>query len=879
MLSSLLSPSNPQSWTAFQRDVYRPRVALFLLALLLASSTSPVPGLPANNNNNNNNKNAATTDSRPASEVNLQKAQPGAIAGSHAKQWDDNHVKGAARTAFPPSSPLFGLSYSDFLFRPDRVIRRTSQHLFTHEAAAPAPARHSASSPGSSVANVASQASPSFDTVSSPSSPAARPTARDKMGRSISSPPRPAPAKPSQQHLEHPFKQLQRAKGRSGSVATPSRSDSRPQTISKPAQRNDAPHNRSYNDRPQQPAEPQNMTFSMDDIKTSLRAHRNDFVVTLQAGLNTAGLGSFTHPNVLPLLLLLHVMLGVRLAGMFLDDAINQNLFTLAQQAGTSLRDIPRNRKSARVLWSSFLSVVMLLSVAAFACTPSALDGMKQSVRGIFGAARESTNGSPEQVLADALPVRAVLIFEFLSTVLSLTLPLYHLLPLLASTARSGSVWRYPRTVTLPSPSHSPSVSEILHLPEWICAAFDPQARAQAQARSRALAQERIAAAAVPGARRIPLQPLSGANAADSETLASTAVRAPLVDALAQAAFVGVPRHRLRRSPLGLGMANDDPAPEASIAPESEASGPGLRNPLNLSMVAERLPAPSSPSPSSSSSSSSPQTPRPGFNLSSTSPSGGGAPAVSGKSLRLERQRVRVQLGWFLETLVGFFDRLVGVTIYGLAVLSLPTLTPTSIYPLVALLALRNEIGQLVVCWTKARQTVECLEFVRRRWGAGSALRARIQALRKTGSAKGQNVSLVHQAVWDGEEQVCCMCFEPTPAFPARSRSGSTTEGASSDGGRREEEEEKEETRKQGRSHPDSSDTDEAEENTCVLDCTHVLHADCLVTWLRAQNFCPVCHAPLQGTPPGWVPTPPTSPGLARGAGAQDDVAAGGILI
>ncbi|KAE8272158.1 hypothetical protein A4X09_0g197 [Tilletia walkeri] len=849
MLSTILSPSNPQSWNAFQRDIYRPRMALFLLALLLASSTPPIPGASSN-------KDAAT---RPASEVNVQNAQPGAVANSHVKQWDGKHVNGAASAAFPPSSPLFGLSYSDFLFRPDRVIRRTSQHLFTHEAPAPAPGRPSASSSGSS-ANGASQAS---GTVATPSSPPPRPTPpvgagpRDKLGRIIPSQPRPAPASPSQQHLKHPIKQLQEDGARHASMPTPSPSDSRLHTISKPAQRKDSPYNKSYNDRAQQDAASKNLTFSMEDIKNSLRGHRRDFVVTLQAGLDTAGLGSITHPNVLPLLILLHVLLGVRLAGMFLDDAINQNLFTLAQHAGTSVREIPRSRRSSMVLWSSFFYVAMLLSMATVACTPSVLDTIKHFIRDFFAAAMEATTGSVEPVRADVLPVRTILVLEFLSTVLSLALPLYHLLPLVASKARPGSFWSYPRTVTLPSPSHSPAISEILHLPDWISAAFDPRARAEAEARSRALTQERIAAAAIPGARQDSLRTSPGGETANPEMLTPS---------LAMAALVGVPRRRLRRSPFGVGPDNDDPVPATSNPVESEGSGPGLRNPLNLSMVADRAPTPAQVSPSASSSSSGPRASR---SSSLTPPSSGSKPPVSGKSLRLARQRVRVQLSWFLEAFVGFFDRLVGVLMYGLVVLSLPTLTPTSIYPLVALLALRNEVGQLVACWTKARQTVECLEFVRRRWGVGSAHRARIQALRKAESSKGQSVSLIHQAVWDGEEQVCCICFEPTRAFVGRSRSGST-DGASSDGGRPERDE-----MKKG-----STIADEAEENTCVLDCSHVLHADCLVIWLRAQNFCPVCHAALQATPPGWVPPPPTSPGLARMAPeieGEGEVAAGGI--
>jgi len=332
-----------------------------------------------------------------------------------------------------------------------------------------------------------------------------------------------------------------------------------------------------------------------------------------------------------------------------------------------------------------------------------------------------------------------------------------------------------------------------------------------------------------------------------------------------QDATLGVAQRRLRRHPLGLPEPPADfVAPTLDPPPVSAQTGPGLQNPLTLAMVAGQGPA-SAPSASASSSESVRTPPAPTASASTPAESTSAVsspstttPAVSGKSLRLSHQHVRVQLGWFLESFVAFFDRLAGVLMYAVVVLSLPTLTPTSIYPLVALVALRNEAGHLVMCWTKARQTVECLEFVRRRWGVGSALRSRVQSFmqqQQSASPGKDGAGRVYQAVWSGEEQTCCMCFEPTPAFPSR-RSSS----ASQDAGHL----------------PDSSIMDEeAEENTCVLDCAHVLHADCLVTWLRAQNFCPVCHAPLNGTPPGWKPSGLASPGLAAGGGMGD----GGVPV
>ncbi|KAK0537927.1 hypothetical protein OC834_000627 [Tilletia horrida] len=772
---------------------------------------------------------------------------------------------GAGAGAGPGASPpIFGLSYSDFLFRPDKVIRRTSQHLFTNDAAAAAAAADSvpsASSPDPAaptrISSGVAAPAPSYQTVSSPSASAAQPTApagagagaRDKLGRKSASQPRPAPARPSQQHLEHPFKNQQKARPQSQATSRPSGSGASLHTISKPAQRADAPHNRSQHGR-SSPARSHNATMlSMQNLGESLKAHRDDFVQTLQAGLDAVGLGSFTHPNVLPFLVLMHLMLGLRLTGMLLDDAINQELFGLAQHTGTSVNSLPRSQKSHRLLLASLASITALLSFATMACIPSLLDSIKDTVRVMFHFANPSIAAG-----AQLLPAQAILVLE------------------------------------------------VLHLPEWICAIFDPRVRAEAEARARAASQSRRNASV---SRR-------GSQAGDSrERVESSPAHAPgggisgapLVTALAEAALIGVPRRRLRRGPLGMAGPSVDTADEgqsggggsSSSSSSSSSSGPGVHSPLTLAMVedmaARATPASPTPSPAPGPASSTPRSPAP-FGASPASSSGSGASTVtvSGKSLRISHQHVRVHLGWFLEVLVSFFDRLVGALMYGLVVLRLPTLTPTSIYPLVALLALRNELGQMVQCWTRARQTIECLEFVRRRWGVGSTLRARVQALQningsgKSSSSSSSNLRLVQQAVWNGEEQTCAMCFEPTPTFPARSRSGSASEGPGAGGHSSADSS----LSRNGGGGANSETTEEdALENTCVLDCAHVLHANCLVTWLRAQNFCPVCHAPLQGTPPGWMPTPPTTPGVVRvgedgagaGGGGGDVVAAGGIVI
>jgi hypothetical protein len=147
------------------------------------------------------------------------------------------------------------------------------------------------------------------------------------------------------------------------------------------------------------------------------------------------------------------------------------------------------------------------------------------------------------------------------------------------------------------------------------------------------------------------------------------------------------------------------------------------------------------------------------------------------------------------------------------AQLSLPTLSPTTLPPLLALLSLRSELGSVARVWTSARRSLECLEFVRRRWGAAAGTSA---------AASPDQKRPRQEPRWRAptpEEVRCAICFENV--------------------------------------HPSASPDEQAKEaqptapdETCMLDCGHELHSLCLVRWLAAQAFCPVCHLRLSASPP-----------------------------
>lgn len=104
--------------------------------------------------------------------------------------------------------------------------------------------------------------------------------------------------------------------------------------------------------------------------------------------------------------------------------------------------------------------------------------------------------------------------------------------------------------------------------------------------------------------------------------------------------------------------------------------------------------------------------------------------------------------------------------------LSLPTLAPTSFPSLLSLLSLRSELGAVTSTWSSARKSIECLEFVRRRW------RAKVRAEEVTGD-------IVED---EDDGMLCPICFESVQT-------------------------------------PTQACMQEAIEDCCTLDCSHRLHS------------------------------------------------------
>lgn len=163
-----------------------------------------------------------------------------------------------------------------------------------------------------------------------------------------------------------------------------------------------------------------------------------------------------------------------------------------------------------------------------------------------------------------------------------------------------------------------------------------------------------------------------------------------------------------------------------------------------------------------------------------------------GKAPRKKNMRVNVDSSWFLENVIILYGHSVGAIQYIVVIASLPTFAPTSFPSLLSLLSLRSALGSVVMTWCSARRSIECLEFVQRRW---SQTQSQPQADRTSDHSISPTSSL------------CSMCFE------------------------------------------DVDDTYDPEDR-CTLDCGHQLHSVCLVQWLTKQAFCPCCHSTLKATPP-----------------------------
>lgn len=192
----------------------------------------------------------------------------------------------------------------------------------------------------------------------------------------------------------------------------------------------------------------------------------------------------------------------------------------------------------------------------------------------------------------------------------------------------------------------------------------------------------------------------------------------------------------------------------------------------------------------------------------------------------------------------------------------MPTLSPASFPSLLSLLSLRSELGAVATTWSSARQSVECLEFVRRRWGTYPSSEGQTDpAVPRSSSSlslpeRSRSWQTARYAASDNdEEQMCAICFEPVIIAPGpRQQDGCTLDC-------------------KHQLHAVSLSPENGLEETrliyvsletrliyvsLIIPCTCfssflLLSQICLVQWLDKQSFCPCCHAGLKATPPGMV--------------------------
>lgn len=307
----------------------------------------------------------------------------------------------------------------------------------------------------------------------------------------------------------------------------------------------------------------------------------------------------------------------------------------------------------------------------------------------------------------------------------------------------------FPRTVHIPSPSHSPGIVDLLPLPPGLADVLTGRASSNRYS-NRAMAARRR--------QRTLLDDSTGPRP--------------------------IPRHGAL--PLPDRIADQQPQLAASTSPRDAPL-----NPMRLYDVSN------------------------------------GRPIGPGKVPRLKGVEVQIELSWLLETLATLWGHFVGAIEYAIVTLSLPTLSPTSLPPVLSLLSLRSQLGSVAVTWTSARRSVECLEFVRRRWGetktrsapsnssatpmATTSSAATTATATETGTSSS-NEGLTRRratssATWragHNDDVMCSICFEIVRYGSAAHSEGSDPINDRDD---------------------DASTPSATAGESCILDCGHEIHA------------------------------------------------------
>lgn len=393
-------------------------------------------------------------------------------------------------------------------------------------------------------------------------------------------------------------------------------------------------------------------------------------------------LAKVLNADALSALISLHLLWAIRLGSMLLEDRLGKENSTTSS-SNLSL--------SQSYIWLIVSALLALLS-SFFSWS---------TVFQRWGITRPPTHTTP------AIAIQILTILELSATFVSFLPPLFRI-------RASPLAQLIPRKISLPSPSHSPSLLELLPIPAGLIEALKaPREDTTMYSRRRTTNQWHG------GGRHMIAAPLPGINAGDL---------------------------------TGAGAAN---AANADQSSRSNRRRNGLAEPLRM-----------------------PRT-------------------NAGKAPRMKGMRVNVDSTWLLENVVILYGHSIGAIQYIVVIASLPTFAPTSFPSLLSLLSLRSALGSVITTWCSARRSVECLEFVQRRWSQ-----------QQPPPPPPQSSSL--------NSSICSMCFEIV------------------------------------------DDADDPED-CCTLDCGHQLHSVCLVQWLTKQAFCPCCHSTLKATPPSMRTTTETT--------------------
>lgn len=489
------------------------------------------------------------------------------------------------------------------------------------------------------------------------------------------------------------------------------------------------------------------------DEKRQRRTGSHLFVISL-----------FLSPAIFPTLVQLHLLWTVR----FVAGEVEGRLSASRRPAGSSSSSVT-------------LTILALAAVIGGVLHPATTQWLHDF------ASRATAGSATFNDPTTLFPSMWIVLVECVPAWLALT-------PLLLFVQRSGGGSIIPQQLRVPSPSHLPSLIELL--PFWIRAPFTPSEQYRAR-RSAILATRtrRHGAFANGGAG-------AGAMLRLDEDVASSGRSSEVEDGGGAASAATSATHS--RSPTTTTTATTDDTETPLRSRETTRDDDAL---------------PHSPPPSHDH-----LTTLPDMEGRSTSEaqrvlrlqqamvdelekagrlsrdrSGGSTPraATSLKALHQRHQRVTLPTSYVLSIALSLLSSLSLMVCYSLIAFKLPNLAPTSVPAIVSLLALRAEIGGVVKYWNQERRRVEGLEFVRRRWGV-------------THSGSGSDRTNGDTAAAPPPPPApsnCSICFEPI----IWSSSSASSEG---DGVR--------------------------------LDCQHELHAPCLVPWLMSQSFCPVCHRPLR---------------------------------